>query len=157
MRSIVFALGVSLLVACSSTFEDTPPVGGPTSSASLNGDEGKKLPETTEKKLPEYERVEFELTSMDTEPSVADKKRCTDAGGNVLRAGLRGAYHCIQDYPDAGKVCGDSSECQGFCQVFEGKDIDKPGVTGTCQKTDVAFGCYGILEDGFAGGMLCVD
>ena len=115
----------------------------------------------SEKTSPEgdykYTPVRFELSSRDDEPSAEEIKQCEDVGGAVQRAGLAGYYHCVQEYPDAGKVCSDSSECEGTCRTQSSEAVGKPG-TGTCQEVDVAFGCFAMVSNGVVdGGMLCVD
>lgn len=105
----------------------------------------------------EYVRIKFGLKSRDDLPSAEDRKRCEDAGGRVQRAGLLGLYHCVQDFPDGGKVCRDRSECIGECRTDDSRAVGLPG-TGTCQEVDVPFGCYAMVRDGMVdGGMLCVD
>ena len=104
-----------------------------------------------------YTPIRFNLSNRNDIPSDADITRCDEAGGKVQRAGLLGAYHCVQKYPDAGKTCRDSDECIGQCRAVSHEDVGKQNVTGTCQELDIPFGCYGIVESGAVGPMLCVD
>ena len=154
LRSLSLILALLLISACVAPEAEAPvdePLGGPVLEAA---------PET-EKASPDsdftYTPVRFELSSRDDEPSAEERKQCDDVGGKVQRAGLAGYYHCVQEYPDAGKVCRDSSECVGMCRTQSSEAIGKPG-TGTCQKVDVAFGCFAMVNNGVVdGGMLCVD
>lgn len=89
-----------------------------------------------------------------------DHNACNAMGGEVRQDGMMGLYHCITPYADAGKICRDASDCQGQCRTSD--DVTDynaaPGTqVGKCQVNDSIFGCYGTIERGTAGGMLCVD
>ena len=146
LKTFLIAASIFGLAACAGTGETSNPQ-DPVDVASNGPAPGDQ---------PAYTPVHFNLSTREAEPSPEDRARCAAVGGRVERAGLLGAYHCIQDYPDAGKTCSDSSECLGRCRTDDTKNMGKPG-TGTCQKTDVDFGCYGLVEDGMIGPMLCVD
>ncbi|WP_370237620.1 MULTISPECIES: hypothetical protein [Henriciella] len=100
-----------------------------------------------------YQRVTFEGREA-TEMEIA---ACEAVGGEVQKAGLLGAEHCIQSLPDDGKVCTDSSDCVGRCMV-SGESVEVGAETvGQCAATDNPFGCFQLVKDGVADGMLCVD
>ena len=89
-----------------------------------------------------------------------DQRACKAMGGEVRQDGMMGLYYCITPYADAGKTCRDSSECEGQCRSSD--DVTNydgaPGTqVGKCQQNDSKFGCYGVVEDGTAQGMICVD
>ena len=161
LRAMVIAASFGLIAACAATEQDTLPgdlpeqqdLEAPAEQLSTETADPTEKPE----KLAEYTKISFGLSGRDEEPSAADKKRCTDVGGRVQRAGLRGVYQCVQTYPDAGKVCRDSDECLGDCRTSDSDAVGKPG-TGMCQEVDVPFGCFALVRDGVVdGGMLCVD
>lgn len=104
---------------------------------------------------PAYQRVE--VAGQVATP--AERAACKAAGGEVSRAGMLGWEHCVQTYPDAGKVCSGDADCEGTCRADPGNQHVAPGkpATGTCQKVDVPFGCYALIEDGKMGHTLCVD
>ena len=158
LKFVIVGLSAWLLVACGATGPDslpTPP--NETGESSQQAEDQDLVDNDRTFTVPEYTRIRFGLKSRDEEPAAADKKRCTDAGGRVQRVGLRGVYECVQTYPDAGKVCRDSSECLGDCRTTDAEAIGNPG-TGTCQQVDVPFGCYAQVRNGVVdGGMLCVD
>lgn len=86
-----------------------------------------------------------------------ERAACNAAGGTLGRQGLLGWEHCVQVYPDAGKVCTGEADCLGSCR-YEG-DAAQPGTptTGTCQVKDVPFGCYSVVENGLLQHAICVD
>jgi len=86
----------------------------------------------------------------------ADRATCEAAGGKVTQAGLIGWEHCAIPYPDADKVCSDSSECTGKCRYSlppQGQGL----VTGKCQADSLPFGCFAEVKNGKATPILCVD
>ncbi|MCU0730535.1 MAG: hypothetical protein MUE84_02995 [Hyphomonas sp.] len=89
----------------------------------------------------------------------AERAACKAAGGEISRAGMLGWQHCVQTYPDAGKVCSGDADCEGTCRADTTNQGVAPGkpATGTCQTVDVPFGCYAMIEDGKMGYTLCVD
>lgn len=161
-RKFLVAVTALSLSACAAT--DDAPDATPTTEtpiSTLDGD--KKLPESIERdtdtaaKPVEYAPIRFNLSDRDAEPTATERANCEAAGGSVQRAGLLGAYHCVQEYPDAGKACRDSSECVGQCRADSHNDVGNQNVIGACQKVDVPFGCFGIVDNGAVGAMLCVD
>ena len=103
-----------------------------------------------------YERVKFVGEKATSE----ERAKCESVGGTVRRAGMAGWEHCIQNMPDAGKVCSDSSDCTARCEIppQEGREYS-PGeaATGQCAPTDEIFGCFTRVENGKADATLCVD
>lgn len=89
-----------------------------------------------------------------------DQEACAAKGGTVRQAGMLGMPRCIIPYADAGKICGDASDCEGKCLGSDDvTDYDgKPGtLTGRCEADDSPFGCYSEIVNGSAGPGLCVD
>ena len=89
-----------------------------------------------------------------------DHRACNAMGGKVRQDGMMGLYRCVTPFADAGKICRDNSDCMGQCRTSD--DVTDynaaPGTqVGKCQVNDSPFGCYGTVERGTAGGMLCVD
>ena len=82
---------------------------------------------------------------------------CEAAGGRISREGLMGWEHCVQTYPDAGKVCSGSDDCLGTCRHTGEQLVPGSKAQGTCQVEDVPFGCYAMIEDGKVQHTLCVD
>ena len=158
LKFMIVALSAGLLAACAGPHQiadNGQPTDDPVSEAASDPESEDSAEQPTTPL--EYKPVKFNLKSRDAEPSTEDRKRCEDVGGRVQRAGLAGAYHCVQTYPDAGKVCRDSAECLGDCRTVDSDAVGRPG-TGTCQEVDVPFGCYALVRDGKVdGGMLCVD
>lgn len=97
--------------------------------------------------------------------AVADdeSRACAEQGGDWRRVCMVQRYQCVKPYSDAGKACGDSSECEGECLVElvsacneagECKDpeVPEPGaqVTGICQRNDDPCGSFVIVREGRA-------
>lgn len=99
-----------------------------------------------------YERVEV----ADQVATSAERAACERAGGEISREGLLGWEHCVQIYPDAGKVCSDEDDCLGTCR-YEGDAPPGSAVEGVCQTRDVVFGCYAVVDKGVLQHALCVD
>ncbi len=142
MKNLTYLVVAVLCASCTSNLETSPP-----------SEPVDTTPTTTESS---YTPISFELENRDDEPSDAERKRCTDAGGSVMRDGILGVYRCTQNYPDAGQACSNSSECLGRCEV-EGLVADDGAATGVCQRTDSPFGCFAIVENGQARPAICVD
>lgn len=90
--------------------------------------------------------------------------QCQAKGGELRVVDTIGKPACVIPYPDAGKVCSDSSQCTGTCRITgdesRAKQI-KPGavsVKGTCQKDKFDLGgCYAKLSKGMMGVIVCMD
>lgn len=91
-------------------------------------------------------------------PDAAARATCVGAGGNYTQVGMMGTWFCVTQYPDAGSVCTDKSQCTGAC-IFAGSSIPAPNaeVQGSCQRTNAQFGCFSMVEGGHAQPPLCVD
>ena len=137
LRFILIGAAISLVAACSAIRD----------YHAANPDFGSSMPP--------YERIQF--ASQFATP--AERARCEAAGGVVRQAGMLGWQLCIQNYPDAGKACRGSEDCLGDCRLDETAGPVEAGTQaqGTCQVSDVPFGCYTRVEDGKATQTICVD
>lgn len=73
------------------------------------------------------------------------------------RVGRAQTLQCVITYADAGKSCTDGSQCQaGRCQGPM-EAASRENVTGQCQPTNMAFGCYTTITNGRMGAAICVD
>lgn len=62
---------------------------------------------------------------------------------------------CVLNYADAGKLCTDSSQCQGDC-LGEASEATPPN-QGRCAPTSNRFGCRTEIKNGVAQPTLCID
>ena len=91
-------------------------------------------------------------------PAASGQAQCAQQGGRWTAIGRAQHWTCLVDYPDAGKACTDTAQCQGRCLVdgeylAAGKPAD-----GVCQRdASQGFGCHQPVEDGMAGPVVCVD
>jgi len=104
-------------------------------------------------------------------PTAEARAACQARSGEMQRVGLLGSWQCIVRYADAGKRCTDGDQCQGDCRaevnlpppppgppvVPEKTSPVPPATEGVCQADSNQFGCYGVIEDGKAAAMICVD
>lgn len=99
------------------------------------------------------------VTFASTKATAAEKEACEKAGGEIKQVGRLRAEHCIQPYPDAGKLCTDKTECLGWCIFEVGDSEPTPGTPadGICQLTTDSFGCTTLVNDGKIEGTICVD
>ena len=105
------------------------------------------------------------LTACADEPAtVADAPReeptlenCARLGGYVQRVGLLGREACVVTYKDAGKACTDGSQCEGDCWGEARPFAPGEPAKGTCQPTNMPFGCNSRVNNGVASPVLCVD
>ena len=88
--------------------------------------------------------------------SLKTAEACKAAGGQWGRGGLSPEPFCNMRYDDAGVACRDASECGGLCIASEEQDTASRS-TGVCQTFTSQFGCYGLVESGVVGPVLCVD
>lgn len=65
---------------------------------------------------------------------------CLIKGDKWTKTGKR-AYTCLHTYPDGGKPCTSSQECEGSCQVGH------RGQPDYCEYDNNPFGCYSLVED----------
>lgn len=125
-----FALG-ALLAACSSA----PPASDGAGTASTAADS------------PEAAAAYEEARDVD----------CRAAGGTLQPLGRLQRLQCVIPYADAGRSCGNKSDCSGQC-LATGEVAAGAMATGTCQR-DVSqnFGCRQRIDGGKAQGTICVD
>ena len=83
---------------------------------------------------------------------------CTKKGGAFSQQGMLGCYQCVLSYPDAGKTCQDSKDCQGKCKnTGEFIENGAKNQSGQCASDSSGFGCYQTIEKGVAQPAICVD
>lgn len=94
----------------------------------------------------------------------AEIKLCKDVGGKIIKSPSLHRDFCQVPYLDAGKVCSDSSECQGTCMTrninptyAKNLKINPGTMRGFCQKTNISFGCFMEIKLGEKGHILCID
>jgi len=94
-----------------------------------------------------------------------DKATCEAQGGKWGRIGPSPRESCNLPTSDAGKVCSDSSECEGGC-VANLSRADQDRITrdkavietqGKCTPWRIVVGCMALVTDGKVRGILCVD
>ena len=106
--------------------------------------------------IKQYQKISFNAVTA----SVQEQQACEAVGGSVRQAGRLGAEHCIQQLPDAGKVCSDQSDCLGRC-VLTDPDAHKmkadTPMQGVCEASDDIFGCTTLINGGKVEGTLCID
>jgi hypothetical protein len=86
-----------------------------------------------------------------------DVRECESSGGKVEGIGIFGIPACVQYYSDGGKICKDSSECEGYCYVPETleKGMEAAGV---CESSEHdSFGCFSRNEKGMVNNVICQD
>jgi len=82
---------------------------------------------------------------------------CTAQGGRLERVGRAQTVQCVVPYADAGQACRSGSECDaGVCQGAV-EASGQASVTGQCQASNMAFGCYTRVNNGRAEAAICVD
>jgi hypothetical protein len=98
-------------------------------------------------------------TPAPSSPQQADgaASACAAQGGSLERVGRAQTLQCVIAYADAGRACRDGSAClSGVCrgpvEVAQGANV-----TGQCQASNMAFGCYTRLTNGRAEAAICVD
>jgi hypothetical protein len=83
---------------------------------------------------------------------------CAQEGGKIKQGGIMGHSLCVKPYRDAGKICRDTTDCQGKCLADLGSPIMTDGKqVGRCQANTMPFGCYAEVKNGNIGPGLCVD
>ncbi len=94
-----------------------------------------------------------------------DKESCEAHGGRWGPIGLSPAEVCVLPTKDAGKICWDSSQCEGACVATLSQDAYERLVTthvpiftaGTCTASNAGVGCNAYVENGVVSGILCID
>ncbi|HRO02565.1 MAG TPA: hypothetical protein PLS69_03025 [Terricaulis sp.] len=95
-----------------------------------------------------------------TPPAVAENalEACAARGGALERVGRAQTLQCVIPYADAGKSCTDGSQCEAGRCIGGLEDANpRENVTGQCQPTNMAFGCYTTITNGRTGAAICVD
>lgn len=82
---------------------------------------------------------------------------CVARGGQMERVGRAQTLQCVITYADAGKSCTDGSQCQAGRCHGPMEAASRENVTGQCQPTNMAFGCYTTITNGRMGAAICVD
>ncbi len=93
--------------------------------------------------------------------SIELAQKCAQEGGKWQLTCLEQEYRCIKPYKDAGKICSDSSECDGECIVDITIKCDEVGKcsspkvpnigepsTGVCQQDNDPCGSFVIIRNG---------
>ena len=85
-----------------------------------------------------------------------DIRTCQSRGDRIVSFGP--STWCSEIYNDGGKVCSDSSECEGRCVVEEPVEV-AAGVeaTGMCQAEEPVSSCYATITKGIAGLTICIN
>jgi hypothetical protein len=83
---------------------------------------------------------------------------CSLSDGKWVTDGIAAqAEYCLMKYPDAGKPCRNSSECEGSCVLTDYRNGDKVVPTaGVCSTYNRPFGCHDYLEYPVVRS-ICVD
>lgn len=94
----------------------------------------------------------------------AEIAKCQQQGGSISKQGLLGYDFCVVEFNDKGKVCTDGSDCQAGRCVADNRSFDRSfdnemgaNIKGICPSNNIPFGCYGTVNEGKFGGLLCVD
>jgi hypothetical protein len=90
---------------------------------------------------------------------------CEQAGGRWGPAGRSWRPMCKMPTHDGGRLCGDSTECEGMCLAAptpEQRELialkrQKLEMLGKCTAYRPMFGCMYIVRQGLVGGRLCRD
>lgn len=90
---------------------------------------------------------------------------CATAGGRWGRVGLFPKLICRVPTRDAGRACGDESECEGSCLAAltqEQRDLvvrmrQKLATMGQCTPMAPVFGCQAIVRQGSVSAIVCRD
>ena len=105
-------------------------------------------------KVPGEREVPEEVISQFPGLSETEKADCVARGGYIDLVTFN-TEGCVVRTKDAGKSCGDSSECEGACLAPLNLEEGTPA-TGTCAKdAGMFFGCTNIVTKGKAGGEVC--
>lgn len=92
--------------------------------------------------------------------SSSQTNQCKLNGGTLKKVCMKGDWHCVIPYEDAGSPCSDNSECQGDCRIYSGShalESQNNELTGQCAKDNNPCGCWGNLVNGKSRGILCRD
>jgi len=71
---------------------------------------------------------------------------CSLNGGEWKRVGLAQSLACVHTYPDAGKTCKSSDECEGYCVIYDPPIRGQPLPGGLCKGDNLPYGCFAVIE-----------
>jgi len=90
-------------------------------------------------------------------PAASAESDCAARGGHLEHVGRARSTQCVIPYADGGQPCQDGSTCQSGRCVGPMDMSQRENVTGQCQRTNMAFGCYTRIEGGRVESAICVD
>jgi len=80
---------------------------------------------------------------------------CPVDGGNWTLVGMAQVPACVYLFPDGGKPCHSSDECEGGCINYDIPPAGQPIPSVGVYRYDTnGFGCFAIIEDGY---YICTD
>ena len=83
---------------------------------------------------------------------------CKAHNGEIRPVGVGGhVRRCVIPYRDAGKSCSNDADCEGACWITGVPEGPNSKARGTCQPSNMVFGCYAILNKGVVGHEVCYD
>jgi len=82
---------------------------------------------------------------------------CAGQGGRLERVGRAQTQQCVIPFADGGEACRDGSECDSGRCLGAVDAAGRSNVTGACQASNMAFGCYTQVRNGRAEAAICVD
>lgn len=85
-----------------------------------------------------------------------ERAACAKRGGRVQSTGDDDV--CLVPFSDGGKRCTDNMQCEGACIYASGERTGSPpffGVSGECQRQNLQLGCYGEVNNGTVGEIVC--
>lgn len=90
--------------------------------------------------------------------TLTTEEKCKAAGGMWNKVGARPISECNLPTSDSGKICSDSSECQGSC-IYDGKVTNRQPVSGTgkCSSYAITVGCQSLVNQGKIMPLMCAD
>jgi putative hemolysin len=116
----------------------------------------------------EWDYFRSKICQSPTPMTVPDNKNgCIAAGGKWGPVGISRHELCNLPTGDGGKICIDSSECNGTCIADESLTSDQMDqlrdggssvrTTGKCTAWRITVGCQAVVNNGETRGLLCVD
>ena len=160
-RYAMVVIGVSV-VACSDPPETVEPeaVVAPATTAPQLSPTEQSLARLEQRRqsiinaeMDEETRIRFLSTIARQEEDI---RTCLSRGGRLVA--LAGVASCYEAYTDGGKICSDSSECEGACVVEEPLTVESGvATTGMCQPEEPVSSCYATITNGIAGLTICIN
>jgi hypothetical protein len=92
-----------------------------------------------------------------TSEAPATEASCSANGGTMERVGRAQTLQCVIPFADGGDACRDGSECDSGRCLGSVEASGQSDVTGACQASNMAFGCYTTVRNGRAEAAICVD